>query len=207
MNHRMEKPTQNLRAIFGIIPVAIISSVIIASGLREERCYGLSDAFASVGLKGGLIITLIICLAVQLRKIVKKDHTPIRILNLAFMMLFSGVAFGVSNLEDDYFQEPSILTAEIAESLSTGKIILREKNNFTAQYGHIDWSCVKVGKYEISNDTLILGERISHESNNIIASKYLIQGNVYLIPIGSHVYTQDSSRWMKINEIEKANGR
>ena len=203
----MKKATQNLWAILGVLPVVIISLIIIGVELREERCYGLVDAFVFVILNGGLIITLIICLIVQIIKVAKKKDSKVRILNIGLMILFSGIAFWSSKIEDDYFQEPSILKAEMTKSLSIGKIVLREKNNFTAQYGHIDWSCVKVGKYKITNDTLILGERISNESNNVIASKYLIQRNEYLLPIDSNFQIQDSSRWMKIIEIKKENWR
>lgn len=199
---KMEKANQNFRPILGLLPVVLFSLLIIRSELKVERCSGMADALVFVFLYGGLIIALITGLIIQLKKLSNGIDISIRKFNLVVMVICSATAFWLTYLDEDYFQERTILKAEMVGGLDIGRLVLREKNYFSAKFGHIDWTCTISGIYEINKDTLFLGPRISNESHNIIASKYLIHYNGYFVPIDSSAQSIDSARWLKISEIK-----
>jgi len=203
----MDKTTQKLKIITGVIPVVIISLIIIGIEIRNEKCYGLADALLFTVLYGALLISFIISVRLQLIKITKGKEISYRLFNLFIIIGISSFTFWLSKTDADIFQENSILKAEFIGSNDIGRITLREKEKFSVQFGHIDWSCIRIGKYTITNDTLFLGEGIANESNGIISSRYLIQSNNYLIPLDKETQIQDSTHWMKINEIKKENWR
>ena len=49
--------------------------------------------------------------------------------------------------------------------------------------------------------------RSSEMNGRTRVSKYLIQNNKYLIPINENIQVEDSTSWMKINEIKNENWR
>ncbi len=201
----MNTAIQKLRPFAALIPVVLMSSIIIGVETRAERCYGLADALLTVALLGILFLALVIGGIIQLLKIIRRKGGLTEAIILLLMILIAGIASWIALKADDYFQEAPVLKAEMMGMLDTGGIILRKNQTFSAHYGHVDWGCRITGQYNIQNDTLFLGDRIKNASNNIITSKYLIQDEVYLLPLDSEIPSQDSTYWMKITEINQGN--
>lgn len=81
-----------------------------------------------------------------------------------------------------------------------GALTLRQDKSYSARIGHVDWSCVMKGQYEIAGDTIFLEHNILEQTDSIISGRYLISGQ-HLLPLDRVDYQNNKEYWMEIKTI------
>jgi glucan phosphoethanolaminetransferase (alkaline phosphatase superfamily) len=143
--------TKNVWKYIEMFPIIIISFIIAGIELRSEPCFNMGSAILVVLLIGVFVVVLFITLSFQILRLAQKQNIKYRSINILitlFLAFFTSWTFYIPN---DFFQEKPILKAEIEESNDIGRLTLRENNQYSVQFGHIDWVCTKNGKFRIRN--------------------------------------------------------
>jgi hypothetical protein len=117
---------------------------------------------------GGLLIFLIaITLLVQIVRMFEKPEWFARILTLLVSLSFFSAAMYTMSQPRDYFKAEVILEATFHDRFD-GSLLLHEGGMFSANEGHVDWSCATYDTYHQIGDTIFLSAEVAEKSHGLI---------------------------------------
>lgn len=175
--------------ILWTLPFMLTSYFFLTLTLKEERCWGMIEAWGYILLSLALMITGLMALFVAFRKR-RTNRLKFEPITSTLILLTTSILF-ICIIWGNPFKPKTWLYAVVnVEGFSEIKhsLTLRNDKTYKVRITGIETSCDYLGSYSISGDTVFLDNNISQKTEGQFIHKYLLKNNT-LTPISNLVDT------------------